>query len=104
VEKPGCKKGIRSRDVEEPLHLRKGRNTANSNKGWSRRQHPRLKVMGNSIEVFGKTIGLQFGKLADGSSVVLWKMGAGPCGGVDPLRSRKRSIGRAGYVGALATP
>jgi hypothetical protein len=71
---PECKKGIRSRNTEEPLHLRKGRKTVNSNGGWSRRQHPRLKSMGNSIEVFGKTIGLQFGKLADGSSVVLRKM------------------------------
>jgi hypothetical protein len=68
---PECKKGIRSGVVEEPLHLRKGRRTVNNNGGWSRRQHPRLESMGNSVEVFGKTIGLQFGKLADGSSVVL---------------------------------
>jgi hypothetical protein len=71
---PECKKGIRRRDIEEPLHLREGRKTINSNGGWSKRQRPRLESMGNSIEVFGKTIGLQFGKLADGSSVVLWKM------------------------------
>jgi hypothetical protein len=70
---PECRKGIRSRDIEKPLHLRKGRTIANSNGGWSTRQHPRLKSMGNSIEVFEKTIGLQFGKLADGSSVVLGK-------------------------------
>jgi hypothetical protein len=61
-----CKKGIWSRDVEEPLHLRKGGKTVNSNGGWSRRQNPRLESMGNSIQVFGK--------LADGSSVVLRKM------------------------------
>jgi hypothetical protein len=30
---PECKKGIKSRDIEEPLHLRKGRKTANSNRG-----------------------------------------------------------------------
>jgi hypothetical protein len=65
-----CKKGIRIQDVE-PLHLRKGRTTANSNGGQSRRQHPQLESMGNNIEVFGKAIGLQFGKLADRSSVVL---------------------------------
>jgi hypothetical protein len=28
--KPECSKGIWSQDVEEPLHLRKGRKTANS--------------------------------------------------------------------------
>jgi hypothetical protein len=70
----GCEKGIRSRDIVEPLHLRKGRKTVNSNGGLSRRQHPRLESMGNSIKVFGKTIALQFGKLADGSTVVLRKM------------------------------
>jgi hypothetical protein len=37
---PECKKGIRSRDIEESLHLRKGRTTVNSNGGWSKRQHP----------------------------------------------------------------
>jgi hypothetical protein len=68
---PECKKGIWSRDVEEPLHPRKGRKTVNSNGGRSTRQHPRLESMGNSIQVFGKAIERQFGKLADGSSVVL---------------------------------
>jgi hypothetical protein len=68
---PECKKGIRSGVVEEPLHLRKGRKTVNSNEGWSRRHHPRLEIMGNAIQSFGKAIERQFGKLADGSSVVL---------------------------------
>jgi hypothetical protein len=72
--RPECKKGIRSRVVEEPLYLRKGRTTANSNGGRSSRQNPRLKSMGNSIEVFRNIIGLQFGKLADGSSVVLYNI------------------------------
>jgi hypothetical protein len=65
------KKGTRSQDIEEPLHLRKGRKTVNSNGGWSRREHPRLESMGNSIEIVGKAIERQFGKLADESSVVL---------------------------------
>jgi hypothetical protein len=38
--KPEFSKGIRSRGVEEPLHLRKGRKTANSIRGQSRRQQP----------------------------------------------------------------
>jgi hypothetical protein len=66
-----CKKSIWSRDVEEPLHPRKGRKTVNSNGGWNKRQHLRLKSMGNSLEVFRNIMGLQFGKLADGSSVLL---------------------------------
>jgi hypothetical protein len=68
--RPECKKGIRSRDIEEPLHLRKGRKTANSNGGWSKRQHPRLESMGKSVEVVRKAIEREFGKLADGSSIV----------------------------------
>jgi hypothetical protein len=66
-----CSKGIRSRDVEQPLQLRKGRKTGNGIGGWSRRQQPRLERMGNSNEVFRKTIGLEFGKRAAGSSVAL---------------------------------
>jgi hypothetical protein len=57
-----CSKGIRSRDVEQPLHLRKGRKTANSIGGRSRRQQPQLERMGNSSEIFRKTIGLEFRK------------------------------------------
>jgi hypothetical protein len=87
-----CKKGIRSRDIEETPHLRKGRKTVNSNGGWSKRLHPRLKSMGNSIQVFGKTIERQFGKLADGSSVVLrninnWTLWRGR-----PPPKRKKSL------------
>jgi hypothetical protein len=59
---------IRSQDVEEPLHLRKGRKTANSIGGWNRRQQPRLKSMENGNKVFGITIGLGFGKRAFGIS------------------------------------
>jgi hypothetical protein len=36
---PECKKGIRSRDIEEPLHLRKWRKTVNSKGRWTKRQH-----------------------------------------------------------------
>jgi hypothetical protein len=69
--KPECSKGIRSRDVEEPLHLRKGRKTTNSIAGRSTRQQPRLESMGYSNEVFGKTIGLEFRKRTARSSVPL---------------------------------
>jgi hypothetical protein len=62
--KPECSKGIRILDVEQPLYLRKGRKTANSIGGRSRRQQPRPERMGNSNEVYGKTIGLEFGKQA----------------------------------------
>jgi hypothetical protein len=55
-----CSKGIRSRDVEQLLHLRKGTETANSIGGRSRRQQPRLERMGDSNEIFGKSIGLEF--------------------------------------------
>jgi hypothetical protein len=87
---PECKNGIRSGVVEEPLHLRKGRRNISSIGGWSRIQHPRLNSMGNSIQVFGKAIELQFGKLADGSSVVIrnidnWTLWRGR-----PLPQRKR--------------
>jgi hypothetical protein len=70
LEVPECKNGVRSRVVEELLDLRKGRKTINNIGGWSRIEHPRLEIMGNTIQVFGKAIGLQFGKLADGSSAV----------------------------------
>jgi hypothetical protein len=60
--KPECSKGIWSRDVVE---------------------QPRLEIMGNNNEVFGRTIGLEFGKRAARSSVAsrkiknwtLWKGG-----------------------------
>jgi hypothetical protein len=89
---PECKKGIRSREIEDPLHLRKGRKTINSKGGWTKRQHPRLESMGNSIEVFEKAIERQFGKLADRSSVVLqniknWTLWSGR-----PPLKRKKSL------------
>jgi hypothetical protein len=69
-----CNEGIRSRVAEKPLHMRKGRKTANSIGGRSIRQQPRLESMGNSNEVFGKTIGLRFGKRAARSSIGLRRM------------------------------
>jgi hypothetical protein len=45
--KPECRNGIRCRDVKEPLHRRKGRNTANSITGQNRRQQLRLENTGN---------------------------------------------------------
>jgi hypothetical protein len=57
-----CSKSIRRQDVEEPLHVRKVRKTANSIGERSRRQHPQLESMGKSNEVFRKTTGMEFGK------------------------------------------
>jgi hypothetical protein len=48
--------------------------------------------MGNNIEVYGKTIGLQFGKLADGSSVALWKMRNWTLWRGRPPLKRKKSL------------
>jgi hypothetical protein len=56
--KPECSNGIRSRDVKETLHLRRGRKIAGNIRGWSRRQQLRLESMGNGNNIFGKTIGL----------------------------------------------
>jgi hypothetical protein len=67
-------KGTRSRDVEELLHLRKGRKTDKSVGGRSRRLQPRLETMRNGIELLGKSIGLGFGKRAAGSLVALRKI------------------------------
>jgi hypothetical protein len=61
-QKLECSKGIRSQDVEQLLHLRKGRETANSIREWSRRQQPQLERMGKINEDFRKTIGLEIGK------------------------------------------
>jgi hypothetical protein len=60
--KQKCSKSTRRRDFEEPLHPRKGRITSYSIGGQSREQQPRLESMRNSSKVFGKTVGLEFGK------------------------------------------
>jgi hypothetical protein len=93
--KKECSKGTRSQDFEELLHLRKGSKTAKNIGGRSRWQQPRLETMRNSNKVFGKTIGLEFGKKAARSSVALWKPRTGHCGGVDPLRSVRRGHTRS---------
>jgi hypothetical protein len=67
-------KGTRSRGVEKLLHLRKKRKTAKSIGGRNRRQQPRLETTRNSNEVFGKSIGLWFGKRAAGSPVAVRKL------------------------------
>jgi hypothetical protein len=67
-------KGPRSRYIEELLHLRKGRKTANGIGGRNRRLQPRLETMRNSNEVFGKSIGQGFGKRAAGSPVAVRKI------------------------------
>jgi hypothetical protein len=55
-QEPECSNGIRSRGVEEQVHLRKGRKTSKSIGGRRRRHQPRLESMGNGNKFFGKTI------------------------------------------------
>jgi hypothetical protein len=81
---PESKKGTSSRDIEELLHLRKGRTTTNINES-----------MGNSIEVFRNIIGLQLGKLVDGSSVVLYNIKNWTLWRVRPPPKRKRNCMRS---------
>jgi hypothetical protein len=54
---------IRSRNIEEQVHLRKGWKTAKSI-GGRRRHQPRLETVGNGNKVFRKTTGLEFEKRA----------------------------------------
>jgi hypothetical protein len=56
---PEGNSGMRRRDVKELLHLRKGKKVANSIRGQSRTQHPRLKSIGKVSEIYRKTIGLE---------------------------------------------
>jgi hypothetical protein len=65
---------MRNRNVKEPLYLRKGRKVANSIGGQSRRQQLRLGSMGIANEIFGKSIGLEFVKRANGMSNRLRKV------------------------------
>jgi hypothetical protein len=66
-------KGIRSRDVEQLLHLRKKRKSTNSIRGWNRRLQPRLETVSRN-DVFGKTNGLGYGERAAGLPVALRKI------------------------------
>jgi hypothetical protein len=68
-------KGIRSRHIEELLHLRKKGKSTNSIGIWNRRLQPRLVPMrSSSNDVFGKTNGPGFGKREAGSPVALRKI------------------------------
>jgi hypothetical protein len=68
-------KGIRSRDVEELLHLRKGRKTAKSIGVRSRRQQLQLKTIRNSgNKVFRRTMRLGIAKRIAGSPVAVQKI------------------------------
>jgi hypothetical protein len=95
---------------KKPLHLRKGRKTASSIEGRSRRQQLRLKSMGNGNEIFRKNIGLEFVKLAAGMS-----NGVTASEGLDIVEGSALSetdeepvhvfsVRGAGNVGAPATP
>jgi hypothetical protein len=91
-----CSKSIRRRDVEEPLHLWKGKKTAYSIGGRSRRHQPRLGSMENGNKFFGKTIGLEFGQRTAISAVGLkrmkdWKLWKGRPA---PKRKKKRRVER----------
>jgi hypothetical protein len=94
--KPECSNSIGRRDVEEPLHRRKERKTANNIGGQSRRQQPRLEIMGKSNEVFGKTIGLEFGKRTARSTVGLQRIRLDLVERSTPSETEKEAAGRAG--------
>jgi hypothetical protein len=59
--------GLRSRGVEEQVHLKKGRKPA-KNMGGRRRHQPRLEIMGKNNKVFRKTMHLEFIKRANWTS------------------------------------
>jgi hypothetical protein len=65
-----CSKGIKSRDVEEPLHPRKGKNPTNSMGEWSRRQQPRLEKK-EPNRTYRKMTGLEIEKRTVGSHISL---------------------------------
>jgi hypothetical protein len=71
--------------------------------GWSRGHQPRLESMGYGNKVFGKTIGLEFGKRAFRISSGIRRRGIGHCGGVDPSETGKQTAGRA-WAGNTETP
>jgi hypothetical protein len=84
-----CSNGIMSWGVEEQLHLRKGRKSAQSIGGW-RRHQPWLESMGNGNKAFWKTIGLEFGKRAFGISSGLWRRGDCSLWKDQPFPKRKK--------------
>jgi hypothetical protein len=65
--------GIRSRGVEEHIHLRKGRKTA-KNIGGRRGHQQQLKSMGNGNKVYSKTIRLDIAKRTFRSTAEMQKM------------------------------
>jgi hypothetical protein len=65
-----CSKGIKSRDVEEPLHPRKGKNPVNSMREWSGREQPRLEKK-EPNRTYRKTTGLEIEKRIVGSHISL---------------------------------
>jgi hypothetical protein len=70
---PGCKNGIRRRDIKEPPHLRIERKTASSSGGQHKREKRRLKGMNKYNDIYWRTTGLKFVKRANGTSSGLQK-------------------------------
>jgi hypothetical protein len=67
-------KGMRSKGVKEPLHLRKGKKVADSIGGWSRRQRLHPKSSGKGNEIYRNIIRLAVGKRATEMSTGLLKI------------------------------
>jgi hypothetical protein len=70
---PGCKNGIRRRDIKEP-HLRIDRKTASSSGGQHKREQRRLKGMSKYNDIYWRATGLKFVKRANGMSGELQKV------------------------------
>jgi hypothetical protein len=61
-EGPGCKNGVRRRNIKEPPHLRIERKTASSSGGRHKREQRRLKRISKYNDIYWRTIGLDFVK------------------------------------------
>jgi hypothetical protein len=64
-QEPKCSNGIRSRGVEEQIHLRREKKTAKSIGGPRRRYQLRLENMANGDKIFRKTMGIELVKRAN---------------------------------------
>jgi hypothetical protein len=71
---PGCKNGIRRRDIKEPPYLRIERKTACSSGGQNKREQQQLKDMSIYNDIYWRTVGLKFVKRVNEMSSGLQKV------------------------------
>jgi hypothetical protein len=69
---PGCKNGIRRRDIKEPRHLRIEKNTAGSSAGPHKREQ--LEGVSKCNDIYWRTTGLEFVKRVNEMSSGLQKV------------------------------